>query len=124
MKQALKSKKVYIIAAIFAFIGLLPFFIAMIIYFVTSPQQCFEGYPWVLWGILAFYFLMGYVWGDLHVASYRRKEKKWDEPLPNEIKVSAWKRRLPFFFAALTLLIVALSLEIYYAIMATYPFII
>lgn len=124
MKQALKSKKVYIISGVLLFLGLLPFIIAIIIYYASSPQACFEGYPWVIWGLLSFYFLIGFIWGDLHVATYRKKQKNYDGALPDEIKSSAWKRRLPFWFASGGLLILAIILEIYCAIMAIYPFII
>lgn len=123
MKNALKSKKVYIIGAILAFLGLIPFFVALIMYYTTSPLVCFDGYTYVTWALLAIYILVGFVWGDLHVASYRQKNKKWDEPLPPEMKISAWKRRLPFFFAASILILLAISLEICFAVLGYYPFI-
>ena len=123
MKNAFRSKKVYIIAAILSFVGLLiPFgilFITLIPSLNTSP---FSGYPYLLGAEMVIYFLIGFVWGDLKDASIRRKEKKWDDKLDDETKTLLWKRRLPFFIAASVLLIAFIIVDSFYFFNGSFPF--
>ena len=79
-------------------------------------------YPLLLGAFAALYVLIGFVWGDLHVVSYRRKNKNWDGELPQEIKDSAWVRRMPFYLAALIVFLVFMVFEIIFWITKQYPF--
>ncbi|MGM9874074.1 MAG: hypothetical protein ACI31G_04075 [Bacilli bacterium] len=123
MKNALKSKKVYIIALILSLIGLLiPFgilFITLIPSLNTSP---FSAYPYLLGAIMVVYFFIGFIWGDLKDASIRRKEKKWDDKLDDETKTMIWKRRLPFYLASIVLLIAFLIVDGFYFFTGSFPF--
>ena len=121
MKNALKKWKVWVIAAAMSVFGIaLPFIILVITLNMedTAPFQ----YPLLHVAIAAIYLLIGYIWGDLHVVAYRRKEKNWDGNLPDEIKESAWSRRLPFFLACASVFTVFISFEIIFWITGSYPF--
>lgn len=123
MKDALKSKKMYIIAAILTLLGFIPFIVAICMYYFTVPFNPFESYVYILMAIVATFLLLGYVLGDLHNANYRRKNKAWDDPLPDEVKASSWKRRLTFFIPAILLLLLVVILEIIFLVTGGYPFI-
>ena len=104
-----------------AVIGIgLPFLILVITLNIddASPFQ----YPALLGAFAAVYLLIGYVWGDLHTVGYRRSEKNWDGELPEEIKIESWKRRWPFFLAALAVLVVFLIVEIIFWTTGHYPY--
>lgn len=122
MKKALKDKKIYIIASILAVIGYIPLAIGGILSIPSLNSDGFFGYPYVIWAIIALYFLIGFIWSDLYKANVRRKTKNWDNKLDEEVIVSSWKRCLPFYFACLAILIMALVLELYHAILGFYPF--
>lgn len=93
-------------------IGLIPFFIAMIMALIPSSTVSFSTYPYVTWAIFILYFFAGYIWGDAFVAKARHKTSNYDGKLSDGIRLSAWKRRAPFFLASFSLLILALALEI------------
>ena len=121
MKNSLKSKRIYLFAAIMTVIGIgLPFLILVITLNIdtASPFQ----YPALLGAFAAAYLLIGYIWGDLHSVAYRRKNKNWDGELPEDIKTESWKRRWPFFLAALAVLVAFLVVEIIYWSTGHYPF--
>lgn len=121
MKIALKSYKVWLIAMAMSVVGIgLPFLILVITLNIddASPFQ----YPLLHGAFAATYFLIGFIWGDLHTVSYRRKNKNWDDELPEDVKISSWKRRWPFYLAALSCLLVFLTFEIIYWIIGSYPF--
>lgn len=121
-KKILTDKRVYISAIIMFVIGLIPFFVAMLLALIPSSNVSFSSYPYVIWGILVFYFFVGYVWGDIFVARTRHKISNYDGKLSDEIRTSAWKRRTPFFLSAGTLLILALILELSRHILGFYIF--
>lgn len=121
-KKILKDKKVYISAAIMFVLGLIPFFVAMIMDISSNGMFQFLGYPYATWGIFVLYFFIGYAWGDLHIARARHNLKIYDGKLPEDVRFGAWKRRTPFFLAASVLFILALSLEISRLILGFYIF--
>ncbi len=121
MKQALKDKKVYIIAIILAILGYVPLIVGAICS-IPSLNTSFETYPYVIWAFIAIYFLVGFVWQDLYKANIRRKTKNWDNRLDDNVITSGWKRGLPFYFAASAILVMGLVLECYNAITGFYPF--
>ena len=121
MKNALKKWKVWLFAIIMSVVGIgVPFLILVITLNIdnAAPFQ----YPILLGAFSAIYLLIGFIWGDLHVANYRRKNKNWDDKLPEEIKVSAWTRHWPFYLAAATVFLVFISFEICFWVMGHYPF--
>lgn len=121
MKQALKDYKVYVIGGILGFLGYIPLMIGGILS-IPSLNSGFSAYPYVMWAMMALYFLIGFIWGDLYRNNVRRKTKNWDNKLPDEVIIASWKRQLPFYIGALLILITALILEIYFAICGYYPF--
>ena len=122
MKKALKNFKVWLFTAIMSIVGIgVPFLVLVITLNVDNATPFV--YPLLHGAFAAIYLLIGYIWGDLHTVIYRRKNKNWDDELPEEIKVSAWVRRWPFFLAAASVFLVFISFEIAHLIMGGYPFI-
>ena len=120
MKKAYKHWKVWLFTGILSFVGIATPFIVLIIS-LNIPDAAPFQYPLLLVAFSAIYVLIGYIWGDLHVVSYRRKNKNWDDVLPDEIKETAWIRRLPFWLAAATIFTVFISFEIIFWITGSYP---
>ena len=121
MKNALKKPRVWIIAAALSIVGAATPFIVLVITLNLPKASTFQ-YPLMLGVFSAVYLLVGFVWGDLHIVSYRRKNKNWDGALPEEIKTSAWSRRWPFYAAAITTFVVLLVFEIIFWATGSYPF--
>lgn len=123
MKNAFKSKKVYIIAAILSIVGLIiPFGILFITLIPSLNVSPFSGYPYLLGALMVIYFFIGFIWGDLKDASIRRKEKKWDDKLDENTKTMLWKRRLPFFLSSGVLLIAFIVVDAFYFFTGSFPF--
>ena len=121
MKNALKNKKVYLFGGILAIIGVgVPFLVLVITLNIEDASPFY--YPAMLGALAAAYLLVGYVWGDLHGVFYRRKNKEWDGPLPEETKIECWFRRWPFFLAAIVTFTVFMVFEIIYVATGGYPF--
>ena len=121
MKNALRNKKIYLFAGLLSILGIgLPFLILVITLNVENAAPFY--YPAMLGAFAAVYLLVGYVWGDLKVVFYRRKNREWDSPLPEEVKTDCWLRRWPFFFACILTAIVFLIFEIIYWVSGGYPF--
>ena len=122
MKNALKKPKVWLFAAIMSVgeIGL-----SFGIFFLTSAfiDNFTAEYPILLGLFAAIYLLIGFIWGDLYVANWRRKNKNWYDKLPEDVKTNAWTRHWPFYFAAITVFLVFISFEIVYWISGGYPLI-
>ena len=122
MKNAFKNAKVWIFGAVFTVVGIaVPFSVLVITLNIENATPV--HYPLLLGVFAASYVLVGFVWGDLHVVAYRRKNKNWDGPLPEEVKTSAWVRRLPFYIGAIMVFTVFMVFEIIYWITGGYPFI-
>ena len=120
MKNAIKKWKVWLIAGILSVVGIaLPFIILLIT--LNVPDSSPFMYPYLLIAFAAIYLLVGFIWGDLHAANYRRKEKNWDGKLPDEVKTSTWSRHLPFYIAAIIVFSVFMVFEIIYWISGGYP---
>ena len=121
MKNALKNKKVYLFAGILTVIGVgVPFLVLVITLNIEDAAPFY--YPAMLGAMAASYLLVGYVWGDLHGVFYRRKNKEWDGPLPENIRTECWVRRWPFFLACIVTFTVFLVFEIIYWATGGYPF--
>lgn len=121
MKNAFKNIKVWIFTAIFTVIGVGVPFLILVITLNIEDAAPFQ-YPLLLGAIAALYLLVGFVWGDLHIVSYRRKNKEWDGELPQEVKDSAWVRRMPFYLATIIVFTVFMVFEIIFWITGGYPF--
>ncbi len=121
MKIALKKYQIYIFAAILTLVGLgIPFIVLVITLNVDNAQPAY--YPAILGAFAAFYLLVGFIWGDLHIVSYRRKNKNWDDQVPDGVKVEAWIRRLPFYISCLIIFVVFMVFEIIFWVTGNYPF--
>ena len=120
MKNAYKHWKVWLFAGILSLIGVATPFIVLVIT-LNLPEPAPFQYPYLLIAFSAIYVLIGYIWGDLHIVSYRRKTKNWDDELPPEKKESSWVRRLPFFLASAIVFTVFISFEIIFWITGSYP---
>lgn len=121
MKNAFKNIKVWIFTAIFTVVGAGVPFLILVITLNIEDAAPFQ-YPLLLGAIAALYLLVGFVWGDLHIVSYRRKNKEWDGELPQEVKDSAWVRRMPFYLATIIIFTVFMVFEIIFWITGGYPF--
>ena len=121
VKKAFKNWKVYIIAAALATVSIGVPFLILVITLNVDNASAFQ-YPLLLGALSALYLLVGFVWGDLHIVAWRRKNKKWDDELPQEIKDSAWARRMPFYMACVLTFLVFISFEIIFWITGSYPF--
>ena len=120
MKNALKNWKVYVIAAALAVVGVATPFIILVIT-LNLPDTSPFMYPYLLIAFAAIYLLIGFIWGDLHAAFYRRKSKNWDGKLPDDVKTSTWSRHLPFYLAAIVVFSVFMVFEIIYWVSGGYP---
>ena len=121
MKKAFKKFRVWMIALALTVVGGGVPFLVLVITLNIDNAEAFQ-YPLLLGAFAAVYLLVGFVWGDLHVAFYRRKEKNWDGALPEEVKESAWSRRLPFYIAAAIIFTIFMVFEIIFWISGKYPF--
>lgn len=122
VKNAFKNKKVIIIASILLVVGLV---IPFGIFFITSiPQLNVAAMPYniLLWIIAFVYLLVGFVWGDVRVATWRKKNKEWDTKLPEDVNESIWKVRLTFYVPAFIIFATAIVFDIIYMIAGSYPF--
>lgn len=120
MKNALKNWKIWVIAAALAVGGITISFGAFLIT-ANFVENFTAQYPILLGLFAAIYLLVGFIWGDLYVANWRRKTKKWDDKLPDEIREKAWIRHWPFYLAAATVFLVFISFEIVFWITGSYP---
>ncbi len=124
MKDSLKDWRVYVEAIVLTVIGLgVPFLVLGISLIPSFNFSPFEGYPYLEAIFMAVYFLIGFLWGDIKSASWRKKNKKYDGELPQEVKTTCWQRRWPFFLAAAALLIAFIVIDIYYGVTHHFPFI-
>ena len=122
MKNALKNWKIWMFTAIMSVVGVgLPFLILVIT--LNVPDAPAFYYPALLGAFAAIYLLVGFIWGDLYVANWRRKNKNWDDKLPDEVREKAWTRHWPFYLAAVTVFLVFISFEIVFWVTGSYPFI-
>ena len=122
MKNALKNWKIWMFTAIMLVVGVgLPFLILVIT--LNVPDAPAFYYPALLGAFAAIYLLVGFIWGDLYVANWRRKNKNWDDKLPDEVREKAWTRHWPFYLAAVTVFLVFISFEIVFWVTGAYPFI-
>ena len=122
MKNALKNWKIWMFTAIMSVVGVgLPFLILVIT--LNVPDAPAFYYPALLGAFAAIYLLVGFIWGDLYVANWRRKNKNWDDKLPDEVREKAWTRHWPFYLAAVTVFLVFISFEIVFWVTGAYPFI-
>ena len=121
MKNAFKKLRVWLIGAGLSIVGVgVPFLILVIT--LNIPDASAFQYPLLLGALAATYLLVGFIWGDLYTAIYRRKNKNWDGELPLEVKEAAWSRRLPFYLAAATCFTVFMIFEIIFWVSGSYPF--
>ena len=108
--------------AIMSVVGVgLPFLILVIT--LNVPDAPAFYYPALLGAFAAIYLLVGFIWGDLYVANWRRKNKNWDDKLPDEVREKAWTRHWPFYLTAVTVFLVFISFEIVFWVTGAYPFI-
>ena len=118
MKKALKDFRTYLFGSFLAVISIgLPY----LLFFVIKEKEPFQ-YPLLHVAIAAFYFLVGFIYADIYLIIYRKKNDAWNEEIPQEKKDSAWLRRMPFYFAAILTIIVFLVSQVFSWITGSYPF--
>ena len=122
MKNFLKNKNRLIISIILAFLGIgIPFaiyFISIIPQLNIAPLQ----YSIFLWIFAFVYLLIGFVWGDVVIARWRKVNKEWDTKLPDDVKENVWKIRLTFYLPAALVFLVAIVFDVFAMIAGFYPF--
>lgn len=112
MKSAFKSVKTYVISSILLAISLGIIFGQYFIILYYFPEVNPWNYSYMLMGFGFLFILIGYVGGEIITGKYRHKTKKWNDKLPEDVSIRAWKFRLPFFIPSLILLIFAAIIEI------------
>lgn len=123
MKTALKSLKVYIIAAILAVVGIGVSFGAFLISIIPTLNAPTVNYNILLFTFAVVYLAIGFLWSDIKGASHRHKTKNWDDKLPDDIRVYQWKIRLSLYMPAILIFVVAMVFEIICWSTGSYPFI-
>lgn len=121
-KQALRSKKAYIIAAILTVVGVGISFGAFLISTIPQLNLTTVNYSILLFIFAAVYAAIGFVWSDLKGAAARHKSKNWDEKLPDDLRTYQWKIRLSFYIPAITIFVIAMVFEIIFWTTHAYPF--
>lgn len=122
MKNLFKNKKFIITASILIVVGIgLPF---GIFFFSRIPQlnMLTLNYNIFLWIFAFIYLLVGFVWGDVVVARWRKTNQEWDTKLPENIKTNVWKIRMTFYIPALVVFVVAIFFDVFALIAGFYPF--
>lgn len=123
MKKALRTPKLYVIAAILTFVGvLIPFGILGITLIPALNADPFP-YPYLLPVFPFLYVLLGFAISDVQIARWRRKNGEYDTKVPEEIIDNAWQIRLPFYLSAAILFLVFIFFEVWFFVAHAYPFI-
>lgn len=122
MNKALRSPKLYVIAAILTFLGIaIPFGIYGITLIPALNADLFP-YQYLLPVFPFLYLLIGFAVSDVQIARWRHKNSEYDTKLPQDVKDKAWSIRFPFYLAAAVLLSIFLFFEIWFWISGNYPF--
>ncbi len=98
MIKALKNKSTIITTAIVNFI-ILAFFITNSILEQVFIIELPYNFPVVLVFILVVLLLVAFLIGDVSATRYRKKNKLWAGPLPEEIKQHIRQLRMPWLIA-------------------------
>ena len=108
MKKALKIKHILITSIILSMIVFIFTLVSLILELngIILPYRTI----YVLTLVFVIALLIAWVSGDIRANKYRKKNKLWAGPLPDDIKQSVWNIRTPF----LIMLIVTAILAIIY----------
>lgn len=117
MKKALKDFRTYLFAIALSVLSIgLPY----LLFFLVREKEPFQ-YPLLHVAIAATYFLIGFIYADIYIIIYRKKNDAWNDELPQEKKDSAWMRRMPFYMAAILTITVFLVSQVICWITGSYP---
>ena len=122
MKNALKHKLVYIIGSILLVVGLGVSFGAFLISIIPQLNMTTINYVYLLWIFGVVYLLVGFIWCDIRIANWRRKNKAWDDKVDPKVEESSWKARWTFWLPAFVILAVAVIFDLIAMGMGHYPF--
>lgn len=113
MKNALKLKRV-LITTIVLCVAILVFFLTSVIleqgFFIALPYKIIYAMVFILVVLL----FICWVSGDLRANKYRRKNKLWSGPLPEEVKQSVWNIRTAWFIGAIFTVVLAIIYSIFF----------
>ena len=114
MKEVVKQKRHYIIAAALIVITLCVAFLPLYSQLYSWFGKEYDETKWwnpdfVVVFAVAIFFLIGFIWQDLHKVRYRRITKNWNGPVPDDIKEESWGRCYALFMASASLLIASIN---------------
>ncbi len=122
MKKFFKDIKLIIVSLVLTLVGLGLSFGLFFISRIPDLNMLTIQYIILLWIFAFVYLLIGFVWGDVIIARWRKANQEWDTKLPEDIKDKAWKARLYFYIPAVIIFVVAIFFDIFKMIAGFYPF--
>lgn len=122
MRKFFKDIKLIIVSLVLTLVGLGLSFGLFFISQIPDLNMLTIQYIILLWIFAFVYLLIGFVWGDVIIARWRKANQEWDTKLPEDIKDKAWKTRLYFYIPAVIIFVVAIVFDIFKMIAGFYPF--
>lgn len=122
MKKFFKDIKLIIVSLVLTLVGLGLSFGLFFISQIPDLNMLTIQYIILLWIFAFVYLLIGFVWGDVIIARWRKANQEWDTKLPEDIEDKAWKARLYFYIPAVIIFVVAIVFDIFKMIAGFYPF--
>lgn len=122
MKKFFKDIKLIIVSLVLTLVGLGLSFGLFFISQIPNLNMLTIQYIILLWIFAFVYLLIGFVWGDVIIARWRKANQEWDTKLPEDIKDKAWKARLYFYIPAVIIFVVAIVFDVFKMIAGFYPF--
>ena len=119
MISALKRPLTYILTGIITLIGVgTPFLVSVIVKSMGKPPFPYYYLLLIITGVYAFF---AYLFGDIALVQYKRKNPSFNEDISPEANLKIWTLRWPFIFGLLACLIVFIILYIIYAVTHAWP---
>ena len=118
MKNVLKDYRTWLISLAISTVSIgVPY----LLFFLIKTKEPLQ-YPLLHLALAALLFLIGFIYGDVYLIIYKKKNDCWNEEVPIEKKESAWFRRMPFYISSLLTLTVFLVSFLFNLIAGHYPF--
>ncbi len=114
MVPSLKHYQTYLITILILGIGIGVPFIAYAI------DKSFP-YPYLILIIACIYAILAYVFGDIIIVRYKRKNPNVMDKFPIEIETNIWTVRWPFIFSFILLLIIFVIFFVIYKTTGHWP---
>lgn len=122
MKNAFKKVHLYFIGSGLGIFGII---LPLAIYWITCiPSLNANPFPYIYLHLVfvLVYLFLGWTISDIQNARWRHKNSDFDSKLPDEQREKAWSIRIPFYLAAIVVLLFVFVFEIIYWITGGYPF--